>query len=289
MKKSIKTKIIIICVLLVLIIGGVVAYFAIPRKEASNPTTPVQETVEGTKIDDDNPYQKIWESNHAISDDYVGEVYFDSGLINLPFVCPTKPVNEYSFYTYNGDVGNLVSDYENGCEGGVCSGNDVYLRMNWKNGEYDKGGSIFMDYRNSIYDQNIILYGHNYIESLDPTRTMFFTPLEFLMKQENYDANRYVNVVLDHEVRRYEIAYVYIFHLDSDYDGNLQYFRTNYNEDYYGNPDEGYYQKYIDKMEEVKLYDTGVKLTTSDNTLTLQTCVVNNPNEIEIVVCRQIG
>ena len=50
-----------------------------------------------------------------------------------------------------------------------------------------------------------------------------------------------------------------------------------------------YYAKYIQKMEEVKLYDTGVKLEESDNTLTLQTCLENDPSAVEIVVCKEIG
>ncbi len=144
-----------------------------------------------------------------------------------------------------------------------------------------------MDYRNITSDQNIIIYGHNYVTSLDPNREKFFTPLEFLMKEENYEKNKYLNVILDGEVRRYEVVYVYLFDPNSeDYD-TLQYFRTAYDYDYYGNPDPGYYQSYIDNIEAIKLYDTGLKLTTEDITLTLQTCIENSTYK-EIVVCRQI-
>lgn len=288
--KKVKKQIIIICALVVLIVGCVIACIFIIKNNnttVSEPPVvvePVEEKKEEIEEVEENPYQDRWEANKAKNDDYVGEIIFDSGIVDMPFVCPSKDYHEYQFFIY---PGNVVTDYENGCESGTCSGNDVYLRTDWETMEYHPGGSLFMDYRNMINDQNIIIYGHNYITSLDPNRELFFTPLEFLMKEENYEANKYLNIVLNNEVRRYEVAYVYIYHIDSDYD-TLQYFRTTYDEDYFGEPDPGYYQSYIDKMESVKLYDTGVKLTTSDKTLTLQTCVENRPNEIELVVCKQI-
>lgn len=246
------------------------------------PTTPSEEEtiVEETKQEEKTP----WELNKEINEDYVGDIAFESNLINMPFVCPNKGVEEYTIYTY---PGNIVRDYSSECEGGACTGNDVYMRTDWQSREYHAGGSIFMDYRNSLDDQNIILYGHNYITELDPNREFFFTPLEFLLEEEYYQENKYINIVLKDEVRRYEVAYVYIFDPNSSDYEDLQYYRTNYEYDFYGDEDEDYYQAYIDNMEEAKLYDTSVKLTVNDRTLTLQTCV-EGTDCVEIVVAKDI-
>lgn len=284
-----KKKLIIIASLLVLIVGALVYYFSFNKINITN-EEPVKE--EQPLVVENDEYKSLmenWKKNKEINDDYVGDVVFESGLINLPFVCPSKPYDTYSFYT---NSGKKVTDYENGCEGGACSGNDVYLRMDWKTMKYELGGSVFMDYRNSTYDQNIIIYGHHYPKSMDADRVLFFTPLEKLMQKENYEDNKNVSIVLGDQKRNYVVAYAYIFHMNPNTHDDLetlQYYRTNYDTNYYGEPDPGYYAKYIQKMEEVKLYDTGVKLEESDNTLTLQTCLENDPSAVEIVVCKEIG
>lgn len=283
-----KKKLIVIGVLLIAIASSLVFYFSTVN-EKPEPEKEVIEEVEPVVEENyaDASLKELWKTNKEFNEDYVGEVSFESGLLSLPFVCPTKPYDQYSFYT---NTGRIVTDFESGCESGACSGNDVYLRTDWKTMKYELGGSIFMDYRNSTYDQNIIIYGHHYPKSMDKERVLFFTPLEKLMEKENYEDNKYVQIVLENCVRRYEIAYVYLFHMTSAYDDTetLQYYRTNYEYNYYGDEDPGYYNRYIEKMESVKLYDTGVKLTENDNTLTLQTCLENDPNAVEIVVCKEI-
>ena len=44
--------------------------------------------------------------------------------------------------------------------------NDYYMRRNFYK-EYERRGSVFMDYRNSIdtFNKNTIIYGHNYLDS----------------------------------------------------------------------------------------------------------------------------
>lgn len=284
-----KKKLIVIIILL-LAIASALAYYFIDGSAPVKEEEKIEdiEVVEDDRKLADKSLRDTWITNKGFNEDYIGEVNFESGLIKLPFVCPSKPYDQYKFFAY---TGTKVTNFESGCEGGACSGNDVYLRMDWKTMKFELGGSVFMDYRNSIYDQNIIIYGHHYPKNLDKDRVLFFTPLEKLMEKENYEDNKYVDIVLENEVRRYEIAYVYLFHTNpnqyDDYD-SLQYYRTNYEYDYYGDPDEGYYQKYIDKMESVKLYDTGVKLSTDDRTLTLQTCLENTDQAVEIVVCKEI-
>ena len=232
-----------------------------------------------------NDYKELWDRNFAINNDYIGEIIFDSGLINLPFVCPSKDLNEYVIYD---NYAKVVKDYDNGCESGACSLNDAYLRVDWKTMKYELGGSIFMDYRNNLYDQNLILYGHHYPSNMKDSRDLFFTPLEKLLTKDNYEANKYFKLVLNGEIRHYEIVYVYIFNTASEADyENLQFYRTNYNISY-DDVNDDYYKEYINNLEKVKLYDTGISLTTNDNTVTLQTCLGYDSNGVEIVVAREI-
>ena len=272
----------------VLINAGVIS---LPEKK--NPAVdeePIVETVDENELLKQK-YRSLYDENKAINPDYVGELIFDSGLIDVSFVqaksCFKDNGELYSFYTEEGKLVTDATEY---------TGNDVYIWTYWKTGEYDyndHGGSNFMDYRNDLSDQNLIIYGHHFSVWNDETRTKAFTPLEQLLEEENYAANRYVTIVLQDEIRRYEIAAVYEFDAFSEeHLEKLQYWRIEYNyDDYDGSAyDADYYRNYIDTAKKTALYDTGVEWTESDNTVTLQTCIGGHAGELyEIVVLRQIS
>lgn len=281
--KSVKKKIIVIIMLMVLIALAISCYFLFPNKEESVEEREAIEEVQEEIIEE--PINR-YKENKSINDDYVGGLYFKSGLIDLPVVEAKGELDDYTFYAFN--TGNPVTNYDLGCESGPCSLNDVYLRKDWISGEYELGGSIFMDYRNDLYDQNLIIYGHLYPKSMDKDRKLMFSGLDLLLDKDNYELNSEICLELENETREYKIAYVYLFDVTSDDYDNLQYYRTNYEYDYYGDLDEDYYDEYISRLEQAKLYDTGVKLTSKDNTLTLQTCFDGNDNLVEIVVAKEI-
>lgn len=217
--------------------------------------------------------QKLWKANHDINKDYVGQIIFDSGLINLPFVQAKSVYKDNGEpYVFYDEAGNLVTDVD------YYTGNDVYIWTNWKTGKYDyndEGGSVFMDYRNELIDQNLIIYGHHFSVWNDESRSKAFTPLEKLLEKENYEGNEKLSLILEKEKRTYELWAVYEFNY-SDIDDleKLQYWRTNYSFDDFNNEyDENYTQRYIDTVEAKRLYDTGVTLSKNDETLTLQTCI----------------
>ena len=254
----------------------------------------VEPPIEVIEIDPDEElkkeYRQIYDENKAINSDYVGDLLFDSGLIHVNFVQARSVYKDdgemYQFYTENGQLVTDPSSY---------NGNDVYIWTYWKTGEYDyndNGGSTFMDYRNYLSDQNIIIYGHHFSVWNDETRSKAFTPLEQLLEQENYEANKYVTLVLEHEIRKYVIASIYIFdYLDSDHIDNLQYWRTNYSYDDLKNEiDNEYFAKYIKKVKEIELYDTGIDLSVNDRTLTLQTCISGYTGQLfEILVLKELS
>lgn len=253
--------------------------------ETSNNNDDDDEIIE-TKIEHKETINNEYDNYKMINDDYIGQLVFESDIINEPVVQAKGSLNDNVIYAYN--TGIVVNNYDSGCEGGPCSLNDVYLRKDINN-NFDIGGTVFMDYRNSLSDQNIIIYGHLYPKYSDPYKELMFSPLERLLNKDNYEKNKYVSLKLKEETRYYQVVYVYLFDTTSeDYD-NLQYYRTYYNFDYYGDLDEGYYDTYINNIEQIKLYDTGIKLSNTDNTLTLQTCYENDDNIVEIVVCKQIA
>ncbi|MBQ9425254.1 MAG: class B sortase [Erysipelotrichaceae bacterium] len=271
----------------VLISAGVIS---LPGRNQKTPQeTVVEEADELEALKKE--YRQIYDENKAINEDYVGEIIFDSGLIRVSFVqaksCYKEDGELYQFYTEDGKLVTDASDY---------TGNDVYIWTYWKTGEYDyndNGGSTFMDYRNNLADQNLIVYGHHFSVWNDETRSKAFTPLEQLLEEENYPDNRYVTLVLQNEIRKYEIVSVYEFNATREEDfTDLQYWRTNYNyDDYDGNAyDPDYYRNYIANIRKAQLYDTGIALSEEDQTLTLQTCIGGHAGELfEIVVLKQIS
>jgi len=294
MKKKTKLILILTLTIVTLILGALLVYLI-----RSNPTDPNGDPIDFPVILPDREtdtvdpkyeeYRELFDANKQINEDYVGELIFDSGLIQESFVqaksCFKKDGTMYTFYN---EDGSLVTDPTG------YTGYDVYIWTYWKTGEYDyndHGGSVFLDYRNELADQNLIIYGHHFSEWNDPTRSKAFTPLEVLLKEEGYAENANVTVVLEHEIRHYVIAAVYEFDSTDDYYwDNCQYWRFDYDyDDYTGTADASYHQKYLDALKQVRLYDTGVELTTEDRTLTLQTCISGFTGQLyEIVVMKEV-
>ena len=194
-------------------------------------------------------YTDIWIENYSNNEDYIGMIRFDSGIINLPIV--------------QGET------------------NDTYLRTNWETMEYDVYGSIFLDYRNSLDDQNLIIYGHFSYPNMDPERVIMFTPLEKLTDVENYEENSEFEILLKDQVRRYKVVYVYYCPIYTDATGfqytagNTQFYRTYY--------DSEYLKEYSDAASELALYDTGMTIEAGDKMVTLQTCV-NSREDLRLIV-----
>ncbi len=280
-----KTRVYIIITVILLVLSGIgvgVLLNLQPKEKIEVP----EETVVENKVELTEE-QKLWKSNHDINKDYVGQIIIDSGLINVPFVQARSVYKDNGEpYVFYDESGNLVKDVD------YYNGNDVYIWTNWKTGKYDyndEGGSTFMDYRNELIDQNLIIYGHHFSVWNDETRSKAFTPLEKLLEEENYKGNEKLSLILEKEKRTYELWAVYEFNFNDGNDlENLQYWRTNYAFDDFSNVyDENYPERYIETVEAKRLYDTGVHLEKSDETLTLQTCISGYTGvKYEIIVFR---
>ena len=248
-------------VLSVLLVFGIVILVFDPfsffvRKE-DDPIVKVDESMVEVNEDEKALVNTLWQNNGVKSDDYVGTITFESGLIDLPFV--------------------------------QGKDNDVYYRTDWESMKYDEEGSIYLDSSNTLDDQNLILIGHYVYPMYDESRTHMFTPLAKLTDKDNYEANKYVKLYFKNEVRRYEIAYVYYCELiEDEYEGEKFYYTNDGFEFYYPNYTEEQFDKYIDTVKKNAFYDTGVSVNYNDKLLTLQTCVENHDELREIVLLKEI-
>lgn len=127
----------------------------------------------------------------AINEDYIGHLYFESGLVD-----------------------ELVVQGDD---------NEFYLN-NTAAGEYSTHGAVYMDYRNHLSDQNLIFYGHYVYDD----ETLMFSPLHQLKETENYEVNKKLVLELENEIRQYEIAHVYYYEMGNE---NLEYFHPVYDQD----------------------------------------------------------
>lgn len=178
--------------------------------------------------------------NKEINPEYIGRIIFDNGLLNEEL-------------TQTDD-------------------NEKYLNYAWDLTQSSRG-SAFIDYRNDLSDQNIIIYGHYVYDD----ETLMFSPLHKLIDSKNYQNNKYISLELENETRHYVVTYVYYYEMDSQ---TLKYYETNYDLDFFNT--------YISAVEQKQFYDTGESLDYSDRWLTLQTCVRNRDDLRLIVVAKEI-
>jgi len=177
----------------------------------------------------------------AVNPDYIGELSFESGLVDQ----------------------NIVQSTDN----------EKYLNLSWDL-QSSTHGAAFLDYRNSLTDENLIIYGH----FVYADESLMFGPLHKLKDQANYEANQYIDLKLADETRKYQVTDVYYYTMDSE---ELMYYYIAYDADYF--------KSYMDAVHATEFYSTGIDLTTSDHILTLQTCVRDEDNLRLIVLAKQIS
>ena len=262
MKKSNKVFLIIFSVVIVSFLS---IYFLAMNGNIQIDDNKTEDNTEEIEIisKEDIAYIEEYDEYSLYSSSFKGLIKFESGLIDMPFVQSLD--------------------------------NDFYLRRDFITNEYSELGSIFMDYECNFDSKNIIIYGH-YVYStyeaydedgnkLDNSKLMF-TPLSLLIEKNNYEDNKYVSLILEDEVRTYEVVSVFYCNLVGEGDDlypeeYLEYYLTEYDDDYF--------KEYKNKIKSVEFYDTGADFTNDDKLLTLQTCVEGNEYAREIVLCKEIS
>lgn len=141
--------------------------------------------------------------------------------------------------------------------------NEEYLSTNFM-GEKNKGGCIFVDSRNSLEDNNIIIYGHNMKD-----KSMFGT-LSDLLKSEYLSKNKNIYIYLENKILEYEIFSVYITNGDTFPYKNK-----------FSNDEE--FNDYINLTMSKSFYEFDYKDDDKKNIITLSTCTNATGDERTIV------
>ncbi len=146
--------------------------------------------------------------------------------------------------------------------------NQHYLRYTAANVE-NAAGALFVDYRQSAgFDwYNTIVYGHN---RKDDT---MFSQLTRYLSQRFWESYPNITVYLPGETRVYEICAVYISPpVARAYVAVLE--------------TKASYQSYLDTMMRLRIYDTGIQVTTDQTLLTLVTCTDDAENRVVVHAVR---
>lgn len=138
--------------------------------------------------------------------------------------------------------------------------NDFYLNHDLYR-KKEKRGSVFMDYRNSVDDRKILIYGHN-----SDYRKAVFSDLVNYNNKSYYNNHSVFYLYTDRGKQKYRIFSSYIEAEDFDY-VNL--------DDFHGLS----WYDHILKLKNKSFYDTNVSVSKDSKIVILQTCSFDNRYE----------
>ncbi len=155
--------------------------------------------------------------------------------------------------------------------------NEYYLSHNF-NQEYDKNGCIFMDYRCDIVNRstNLIIYGHNMRSGI------MFGGLKKYADESYYKEHPIIRFDTIYEHSLYEVIYVFHGKIYTEAEIAFKYYQFI---DVGSNQE---FNSYMQSMDEISLYDTGVTSTYGDQFITLSTCDGTDATSRFVVVARRI-
>lgn len=158
------------------------------------------------------------------------------------------------------------------------SNNEYYLDHNF-NQEYDKNGSIFLDYNCSIYPRstNLIIYGHHMKSG------SMFGNLQKYAKESYYQEHKLIQFDTIYEKGTYEVMYVFrsqVFNKDDMVFKYYQFINANSGAEF---------DSYMAEMQKLSLYDTGVTASYGDSLITLSTCDNSQEDGRFVVVARRVS
>ena len=157
------------------------------------------------------------------------------------------------------------------------SNNEYYLEHNY-NQEYDKNGSIFMDYNctPAFPNDNMILYGHHMKSG------KMFGNLNYYSKESFWEKNQTFTFDTIYETGKYAVMYVFRDKIHTEDEIVFKYYQfidATSADEFYSN---------MDAMAEMSLYDTGVTASYGDRLITLSTCDSSEADGRFVVVAKKI-
>ena len=158
------------------------------------------------------------------------------------------------------------------------SDNTYYLDHNY-NQEYDKNGSIFLDYNCSVYPRstNMIVYGHHMKSG------NMFGNLQKYAKESYGKKHSVITFDTIYEKAQYQVMYVFRSQVYNEDDIVFKYYQ------FIEANSETEFNSYMQEMSELSLYDTGVTAEFGDSLLTLSTCDSSQTDGRFVVVAKRIS
>ena len=195
--------------------------------ETIAPTEPTNITEDATQTGPTDEYEELkinididWKELESQSEDVVGWLYIPDTNINYPIV--------------HGD-------------------NDYYLNHDYK-GNWNSGGSIFLEEQATLESQNMIIYGHHM-----KADTMFHR-LPNYADQEYTDSHKYIYIATKNETRLYQVfSVVYT-------QGNSDTYTLNFE-------DADTFVEYVEKAIENSVVEADIReIVGNDTIISLSTC-----------------
>ena len=156
--------------------------------------------------------------------------------------------------------------------------NTYYLDHNY-NQEYDKNGSIFLDYNCSMYPRstNMIVYGHHMKSG------NMFGNLQKYAKESYGKKHSIITFDTIYEKAQYQVMYVFRSQVYNEDDIVFKYYQ------FIEANSETEFNSYMQEMSALSLYDTGVTAEFGDSLLTLSTCDSSQTDGRFVVVAKRIS
>ena len=177
-----------------------------------------------------------------------GETFYKNVLPSTNIKDINKLENEYEGATGYIDIPNTNISYP------IMQGEDnSYYLKHLPNGDRNKMGSIFLDYRNNGFnDKNTIIYGHNFNNGTMFSDLLNYKSFEFYKNHSNY------KIYTSDKVIEVAIFAVYIADATKD-ELPINFESTDYDD-------------YLDMVLESNLINSEVSIDSEDNLITLCTC-----------------
>lgn len=182
-----------------------------------------------------------------------------------------KTIDNYRKDYNNQDIiGELVIANSNFKEIVVQTSDNEFYLNHLVDKTYNRLGSIFMDYRNTVDDRKIIIYGHN---SED-----IYTEFNLLENYLNFDYYReHQDIYFKTINNNYHYKVFSVFIVINDY----RYINLNFSDDEYN--------KHLNYLKEQSVYDTYVDVNDNDEIIVLQTCYFQPKNSYLVVVGKKVN
>jgi len=155
--------------------------------------------------------------------------------------------------------------------------NEYYLNYNF-NQEKDVNGCIFLDYQSDYInrDTNLIIYGHNMRSG------KMFGSLSKYEDQSYYEKHSEIQFDTLYDKGIYKIMFVFHGQIYKKEDITFKYYQ------FYDAKTEKEFNSYMESMNELSLYNTGITASYGDQLITLSTCDGSDITKRFVVVAKRI-